>query len=87
MDMDRKIGESLRRLQAMDNLTEEEYYHKRAILMRKVTAKNTKFLYEKAPKEKHQSLQDMAAKKDQEEKIARARVGGKAGANKEATET
>ena len=29
MDMDRKIIESLRRLQAMDGLSEEEYYRKK----------------------------------------------------------
>ena len=35
--MDRKIVESLRRLQAMDGLSEEEYYKKKANLMRKMT--------------------------------------------------
>ena len=29
MDMDRKIVESLRKLQAMDNLSEEEFYKKK----------------------------------------------------------
>ena len=37
MDMDRKIEESLRRLEAMDGLTEEEYYKKKNALMRKLT--------------------------------------------------
>ena len=47
MDMDRKIEESLRRLQAMDGLSEAEYYKKKQALMRKLTQKATKFLYEK----------------------------------------
>lgn len=47
MDNDRKIGESLRRLQAMDGLSEQEFYNKKQMLMRKMTAKATAFLYEK----------------------------------------
>ena len=74
MDMDRKIEEALRRLQSMDGLTEEEYYAKKQILMRKLTQKNTKFLYEKEKKQKGQSLREMAAKKEQEDKFARARA-------------
>ena len=30
MDLDRRIIESLRRLQKMDNLSEQEFYHKKA---------------------------------------------------------
>ena len=45
--------------------------------MRKLTAKNTKFLYEKPKKEKDGSLRAMAAKKEEEERIARARLGRK----------
>ena len=67
MDMDRKIIESLRKLQSMDGLTEEEYYKKKNALMRRLTAKATKFLYEKAPKEDGQSLEKMAKKKKEEE--------------------
>lgn len=37
MDMDRKIIESLRKLQAMDHLSEEEFLDKKKILMRKLT--------------------------------------------------
>lgn len=37
MDMDRKIIESLRKLQAMDHLSEEEYLNKKKLLMRKLT--------------------------------------------------
>ena len=47
MDMDRRIIESLRRLKAMDNLTEEEYLAKKKALMRKLTSKATKYLYER----------------------------------------
>ena len=47
MDMDRRIIESLRRLKAMDGLTEEEYLAKKKALMRKLTAKATKYLYER----------------------------------------
>ena len=61
MDMDRKIEESLRRLQHMDGLSEEEYYRKKNALMRKLTQKATKFLYEKEEKDKGPSLQKMAA--------------------------
>lgn len=50
MDMDRKIVEALRRLQTMDGLTEKEFYEKKQALMRKLTQKNTKFLYEKEQK-------------------------------------
>ena len=63
MDMDRKIVESLRRLQAMDGLSEEEYYKKKANLMRKMTQKATAFLYEKESKDKGQSLRQLAEKK------------------------
>lgn len=73
MDMDRKIVESLRKLQSMDNLSEEEYYKKKALLMRKLTQKATKFLYEKEDKDKGPSLQKMAMKKEQDEKMARAK--------------
>ena len=34
----------------MDGLTEEDYYKKKQELMRKLTKKNTKFLYEKEKK-------------------------------------
>ena len=47
MDMDRKIGESLRKLKALDNLTEEQYLEKKKRLMRKLTSKATVYLYEK----------------------------------------
>ena len=60
MDMDRRIIESLRRLQKMDNLSEEEYYAKRKALMRKLTAKATAYLYEKEQKEEPFSLKKMA---------------------------
>ena len=73
MDMDRKIIESLRKLQAMDNLSEEEFYRKKQMLMRKLTQKATKFLYEKEPKKEGTSLREMAARKEHEEKIKRAR--------------
>jgi len=56
----------------MDGLSEEEFYKKKQALMRKLTAKNTKFLYEKETKKKGESLREMAAKKEQEEKIQRA---------------
>lgn len=74
MDMDRKIEEALRRLQSMDGLTEEDYYKKKQELMRKLTKKNTKFLYEKEKKPQGQSLHAMAAKKEQDDKFARARA-------------
>ncbi len=73
MDMDRKIIESLRKLQSMDGLTEEEYYFKKQALMRKLTQKNTKFLYEK-PKKPGQSAREIAAKKEHAEKMERARI-------------
>ena len=60
MDMDRRIIESLRKLQKMDNMTEEEYYAKRKVLMRKLTAKATAYLYEKEKKEKQITLRKMA---------------------------
>ena len=41
MDMDRIILESLRKLKALDNLTEEEYLAKRKKLLRKLTSKAT----------------------------------------------
>ena len=47
MDMDRKICESLRKLKAIDNLTEEQYLAKKKQLMRKLTSKATMYLYEK----------------------------------------
>lgn len=47
MDLDRRIIESLRKLQYMDNLTEEEFYEKKMKLMRKLTEKATKFLYDR----------------------------------------
>ena len=37
MDMDRKIVEALRRLQAMDGLSENDFYKKKQALMRKLT--------------------------------------------------
>ena len=61
MDMDRKIIESLRKLQSMDGLTQEEYYAKKQALMRKLTQKNTKFLYEKKPKKLGTSIRELAA--------------------------
>ena len=67
MDMDRKIIESLRKLQAMDNLSEEEYYKRKQILMRKLTAKATKFLYEKDNKEKDITIKDMSKQKKKSE--------------------
>ena len=73
MDMDRKIIESLRKLQAMDGLTEEEFYQKKQALMRKLTQKATKFLYEKQPKKAGESLREMAARQEHEEKMRRAR--------------
>ena len=62
MDMDRRIVESLRKLQTMDSLSEEEFYRKKAQLMRKLTKKATKFLYERAPKDTGKTLKKMAAK-------------------------
>ena len=53
MDLDRRIIESLRKLQFMDGLTEEQFYEKKTLLMRKLTAKATKFLYEN---EKNETL-------------------------------
>ena len=41
----------------MDNLTEEEYYEKKSKLMRKLTQKATKFLYEKEKAAVHESRQ------------------------------
>ena len=76
MDMDRKIIESLRKLQSMDGLTEAQYYEKKAQLMRKMTQKATKFLYEKEEKKQGTSLREMAAKKSHEEKIRKARSTG-----------
>ena len=73
MDLDRKIVESLRKLQAMDNMTEEEYYRKKDALMRKMTHKATAFLYEKEDKKKGNSLRELAAKKEHEDKIRAAR--------------
>lgn len=73
MDMDRKIEESLRKLQAMDGLTEEEYYAKKSALMRKMTQKATAFLYEKEPEKMGTSLRELAAKKEHEDMIRRAR--------------
>lgn len=75
MDMDRKIIEALRRLQAMDSLSEKEFYEKKQALMRKLTQKNTKFLYEKEEKQKGESLREMAAKKEQEDRLAKTRRG------------
>ena len=63
MDMDRKIIESLRHLQAMDNLSEEEYYHRKQQLMRKLTAKATKFLYEREKREEEITLEKMVIRK------------------------
>lgn len=63
MDMDRKVIEALRKLQTMDNLTEREYYLKKQTLMRRLTAKAVKFLYERKKKEdKVPSLKAMAEK-------------------------
>lgn len=73
MDMDRKIVESLRKLQSMDKMNEEEFYAKKQALMRKMTQKATKFLYEKEPKKQGTSLREMAAKKAHEEKMEKAR--------------
>ena len=78
MDMDRKIIESLRKLQTMDGLSEAEFYAKKQALMRRLTAKNTKFLYEKEKKPVGESLREMAAKKAHEEKINRARLNREA---------
>ena len=61
--MDRKIVESLRKLQSMDNLSEEDFYKKKQALMRKLTQKATAFLYEKGPKKEGTSLREMALKK------------------------
>lgn len=72
MDKDRKIVESLRKLQAMDGLSEQEFYKKKQLLMRKMTAKATKFLYEKEPKKQGTSLREMAAKKEHEERMKKA---------------
>jgi hypothetical protein len=72
MDNDRRIIESLRKLQAMDGLSEEEFYKKKAALMRKLTAQATKFLYEKAEKNKGITLREMAARKEHEERMKRA---------------
>ena len=66
MDMDRKIIEALRKLQTMDHLSEEEYYQRKQVLVRKMTAKATKFLYEKEPKLKEITLKEMAALKEKE---------------------
>ena len=43
--------------------------------MRKLTQKNTAFLYEKEVKQKGNSLREMAAKAEHDDKIARARKG------------
>ena len=43
--------------------------------MRKLTQKNTAFLYEKEVKTKGNSLREMAAKAEHDDKIARARKG------------
>ena len=47
MDLYRQIGEGLRKLQQMDGLTEEEFYKKKTALMRKMTKKQTKHIYDK----------------------------------------
>lgn len=60
----------------MDGLTEAQYYEKKAQLMRKMTQKATKFLYEKEEKKQGTSLREMAAKKSHEEKIRKARSTG-----------
>ena len=57
----------------MDNLSEKEFYYKKAQLLRKLTQKATKFLYEKEAKKKGNSVREMAAKKDHEDNIRRAR--------------
>ena len=74
MDKDRKIVESLRKLQSMDGLSEEEFYKKKQALMRKMTAKATKFLYDKKPKQKGGTLRELAAKKEHEERMKKAGV-------------
>ena len=56
----------------MDGLSEEEFYKKKAQLMRKLTAKATKFLYGKAQKKKGITLREMAACKEHEERMKRA---------------
>ena len=58
----------------MDGLSEEEFYKKKNALMRKLTQKNTKFLYEKKPTKPGTSLRELAAKKEHEEKMNRART-------------
>ena len=77
MDMDRKIIESLRKLQSMDGLSEEDYYKKKQALMRKLTKKATAFLYEKKPKKQDLTLREMASKKEKEEKLKRANFNKK----------
>lgn len=72
--MDRKIIESLRKLQALDGLSEEEFYLKKQALMRKLTQKATAFLYEKEPKKEKWTLKEMAAKKEKDNKLQRASV-------------
>lgn len=57
----------------MDGLTEEEYYAKKSALMRKMTQKATAFLYEKEPEKMGTSLRELAAKKEHEDMIRRAR--------------
>jgi hypothetical protein len=53
----------------MDGLSEADFYKKKALLMRKMTKKATKFLYERAPKKEGTSLREMAAKKVHEERM------------------
>ena len=77
MDMDRKIIESLRKLQSMDGLSEADYYKKKQALMRKLTKKATAFLYEKKPKKQDLTLREMASKKEKEEKLQRANCNKK----------
>lgn len=86
MDMDRKISEALRRLQVMDNLSEEEYYKKRAMLMRKLTKKSTAYLYEKPVKLKLETREEKARKKEHEETLARMRGGRKKDGDNEDSE-
>ena len=52
MDLYRRIHEGLRKLQAMDGLTEEQFQQKKAALMRSLNKKQAAHIYGKPEKRK-----------------------------------
>ena len=63
MDNDRKLIESLRSLQNMENLSEEEFIKRKDAIMRKLTQQATKFLYEKEENEAKDAANDSIGKR------------------------